>query len=94
MTRTLLAFALLILVCDGAAWAQFPYESHTPMTNFGRYHGIGFGPGYHNPTVRRTAVRTPARHVAPWKKTAPSSLFPGSNLYPVATSPARETHRR
>jgi len=94
MSRTLLAFALLILLCDGVAWAQFPYDSPTHITNFGRYHGIGFGPGYHNPTVRRTVVRTPARHVAPWKKTDPSSPFHVSDLHPVATSPARPMQRR
>ncbi len=94
MSRTLLAFALLILLGNGVAWAQFPYESHAPLTNFGRYHGIGFGPGYHNPTARRSAVRTPARHTAPWKKSVPASPFHVSDLHPVATSPARPTQRR
>lgn len=94
MSRTLLAFALLILLGHGVAWAQFPYESHTPLTNFGRYHGMGVGPGYHNPTARRTAVRPPARHAAPWKKSAPSSPFHISDLHPIATSTAREMKRR
>lgn len=62
MYRSMLAFALFVIL-SGMAWGQYPFEWHSsrtnagPVTNLGRYHGFGYGPGYHNVYSRPSATR-------------------------------------
>lgn len=53
MSRSMLAFALAFVFVGGVARGQFPYEPHAPLTNWARHHGIGYGPGYHQPSYRQ-----------------------------------------
>jgi len=63
MVRSMLAFAMLFLMM-GAVWGQYPFDGHSvhwhskSSTDFGRYHGIGFGAGYHNPVSQSTGPRS------------------------------------
>jgi len=86
MFRSMLAFVLLF-VCSGVAWGQYPFGLHSsrtnegPLTNLGRYHGIGYGPGYHNSYSRPSAMRWFHRETEPKSyvelSRAPSSLPAG-----------------
>jgi hypothetical protein len=70
MFRSMLAFAL-VFVFSGVAWGQYPFGPHSsrplegPLTNLGRYHGIGYGPGYHNSYLRPAAWRWFHRETEP-----------------------------
>jgi hypothetical protein len=78
MYRLMTALFLLFLLSE-IAKGEFPFDSISnrafakPLTDFGRYHGVGYGPGYHShyPTVaaqaglsrgvRRDVLRAPSR---------------------------------
>jgi hypothetical protein len=82
----MLAFALVVAF-SGVGWGQYPFGLHSsrtnegPLTNLGRYHGIGYGPGYHNSYSRPSATRWFHREAAP-KPYAELSRVPS---YPTAS---------
>jgi hypothetical protein len=88
MFRSMLAFVLLF-VFSGVACGQYPFGLHSsrtnegPLTNLGRYHGIGYGPGYHNSYSRPSAMRWFPRETGP--KSYPKSSM---ELSRVPSSPS------
>jgi hypothetical protein len=79
MSRMMLALIPLLVLSGCLAWGetaqgQFPYEAHAPLANFARYHGFGYGPGYHNP-VPRSASQGATRSGPPLSPVRPVEGF-------------------
>lgn len=96
MSRTMLAMIPLLALSGCFAWGetaqgQFPYETHAPLTNFARYHGFGYGPGYHNPAPRSAshAATRSGPPLAPVRPTEGFRLPRWESYRPVSKGAAR-----
>lgn len=81
MFRLMLALTLLC-VLSGRSNGEFPFDSllhrtHAkPWTDLGRYHGLGYGPGYHHfsptPHLKTGAFRGVRREIMRGPRIAPA----------------------